>query len=91
MSDANRQSMTDKAGAAIKPDSQKGYVESATDGKPCTPVLGRMRLQRLGADLMPYLHTAVKGTADSIASTVMPESQKVRALSLASPSPETLS
>ncbi|KAF5331083.1 hypothetical protein D9619_005896 [Psilocybe cf. subviscida] len=31
MSDANRQSFTDKAGAAMKPDSQKSTLEQAGD------------------------------------------------------------
>ncbi|KAL7424510.1 hypothetical protein Q5752_000194 [Cryptotrichosporon argae] len=31
MSDTGRQSLTDKAGAAIKPDSQKSYLEQGTD------------------------------------------------------------
>ncbi|WVQ80144.1 hypothetical protein IAT38_002249 [Cryptococcus sp. DSM 104549] len=31
MSDAGRQSFTDKASSAIKPDSEKSYVEQATD------------------------------------------------------------
>ncbi|SMQ50698.1 unnamed protein product [Zymoseptoria tritici ST99CH_1A5] len=31
MSDALRQSNTDKIGSAVKPDSQKGTLESATD------------------------------------------------------------
>ncbi|KAG6918278.1 hypothetical protein DXG01_015370 [Tephrocybe rancida] len=31
MSDNNRQSFTDKAGAAMKPDSQKGTLEKAGD------------------------------------------------------------
>ncbi|CAD6590714.1 MAG: hypothetical protein TREMPRED_005849 [Tremellales sp. Tagirdzhanova-0007] len=31
MADAGRQSMTDKAGAAMKPDSEKSYLEQGTD------------------------------------------------------------
>ncbi|KAL1408459.1 hypothetical protein Q8F55_005271 [Vanrija albida] len=31
MADAGRQSLTDKAGAALKPDSQKTYLEQAGD------------------------------------------------------------
>ncbi|KAI9633864.1 heat shock protein 9/12-domain-containing protein [Dioszegia hungarica] len=31
MSDMGRQSLGDKAGAALKPDSQKSYLEQATD------------------------------------------------------------
>ncbi|WVR09669.1 hypothetical protein IAU60_006744 [Kwoniella sp. DSM 27419] len=31
MSDTGRQSLTDKAGAAMKPDSQKSYLEQAGD------------------------------------------------------------
>ena len=31
MADAGRQSLSDKVGAAVKPDSQKGFVESAGD------------------------------------------------------------
>ncbi|KAI9635511.1 heat shock protein 9/12 [Dioszegia hungarica] len=31
MSSAGRQDFTDKVGAAVKPDSQKSYVEQATD------------------------------------------------------------
>ncbi|ODN73697.1 hypothetical protein L202_07242 [Cryptococcus amylolentus CBS 6039] len=31
MSDAGRQSLTDKATSAVKPDSEKSYVEQASD------------------------------------------------------------
>ncbi|OCF30902.1 hypothetical protein I317_01598 [Kwoniella heveanensis CBS 569] len=31
MSDTGRQSLTDKAGAALKPDSEKSYLEQGTD------------------------------------------------------------
>ncbi|KAK4684720.1 hypothetical protein P7C73_g5451, partial [Tremellales sp. Uapishka_1] len=31
MSDVGRESLTDKASAAVKPDSEKSYVEQATD------------------------------------------------------------
>ncbi|KGB76603.1 hypothetical protein CNBG_2441 [Cryptococcus deuterogattii R265] len=31
MSDTGRQSLTDKAGAALKPDSEKSYLEQAKD------------------------------------------------------------
>ncbi|RXW22322.1 hypothetical protein EST38_g3512 [Candolleomyces aberdarensis] len=50
MSDTGRQSFTDKAGSAMKPDSQKGVFEQAGDH--------------------------VKGTSDSVASTLQPQGEK---------------
>ncbi|KAH8089321.1 heat shock protein 9/12 [Filobasidium floriforme] len=50
MSDMGRQSLGDKASAAVKPDSEKSYVEQATD--------------------------YVKGTMDSVASTLQPQQEK---------------